>query len=79
MLDFARLVDEHGLADHVTVFRRGEGEPRYHNALESNGRWKQAPVLAMAIERERARPWTTAESADFLQAQGKLHSEMGPE
>ncbi|MEU3909145.1 zeta toxin family protein [Streptomyces goshikiensis] len=79
ILDLARLVDEQCLADHVSVFRRGEGEPRYANALDSAGRWEQPPALADAVKAERARPWRVPESADFLQSQGKLHTEMGPE
>ncbi|MGW5343401.1 zeta toxin family protein [Streptomyces sp. HUAS TT3] len=79
ILDLARLVDEQALADHVSVFRRGEGEPRYSNALDGAGQWQQQPALAQAIEQERSRPWTVPESADFLKSQGKLHLEMGPE
>ncbi|MFC5724877.1 zeta toxin family protein [Streptomyces gamaensis] len=79
ILDLARLVDEQALADHVAVFRRGEGKPRYINGLGRDGRWQQRPALADSIAAERARPWTAVESADFLQVQGKLRQEMGPE
>ncbi|WP_052713801.1 zeta toxin family protein [Streptomyces katrae] len=79
ILELARLVDEHALADHVSVFRRGEGEPRYSNVLDDFGQWQRQPGLAQAITQERSRPWTVPESADFLQSQGKLHLEMGPE
>ncbi|MFD7626755.1 zeta toxin family protein [Streptomyces sp. NPDC059851] len=81
ILDLARLIDEQALADHVSVFRRGEGEPRYSNALDGSGsgQWQQQPALAQAIEQERSRPWTVSESADFLQSQGKLHLKTGPE
>ncbi|MET8298165.1 zeta toxin family protein [Streptomyces sp. NPDC005180] len=79
ILDLARLVDEQALADHVSVFRRGEGKPRYANSLDGFGQWRRAAALAQAIGEERSRPWTVSESGDFLQSQGKLHLEMGPD
>jgi Zeta toxin len=79
IIDLAQLVDDGCLADRVDVFRRGEVEPRYRNALDRNGQWEQPPELPAAIVRERNRPWTVRESAEFLQVQGKLHTEMGPE
>ncbi|NXY97375.1 zeta toxin family protein [Streptomyces sp. BR123] len=79
IVDLARLVDGQALADHVSVFRRGEGTPRHANALDAAGAWRNPPALAEAVEAERSRPWTAAESADFLQSQGKLHTETGPE
>ncbi|GAA0445006.1 zeta toxin family protein [Streptomyces sp. NPDC046215] len=79
MLDLAQLVDEHALADYVAVLRRGEGRPRYDNALSPEGRWQHPPALAAAIETERTRPWAPAEGGDFLRAQEKLHREMGPD
>jgi hypothetical protein len=79
IIDLAQLVDDGRLADRVGVFRRGEVEARYRNALDSNGQWEQPPELPAAIVRERNRPWTVRESAEFLQVQGKLHTEMGPE
>ena len=79
IIDLAQLVDDGCLADRVGVFRRGEVEPRYHNALDRNGQWEQLPELPAAIVRERNRPWTVRESAEFIQVQGKLHEQMGPE
>jgi hypothetical protein len=79
IIDLAQLVDDGCLADRVGVFRRGEVEPRYRNALDRNGQWEQPPELPAAIVRERNRSWTVRESAEFLQVQGKLHTEMGPE
>ncbi|MFF1449832.1 zeta toxin family protein [Streptomyces sp. NPDC058274] len=79
IVDLARRVDAHRLADEVTVFRRGEGEPRYANRLGADGQWEQTPALAPAIEAERGRRWSAGESGDFLQVQGKLHTEMSPD
>ncbi|MDX6362010.1 MAG: hypothetical protein QOC85_1013, partial [Streptomyces sp.] len=79
IVDLARRVDAHRLADEVTVFRRGEGEPRYANRLGADGQWEQTPALATAIEAERGRRWSAGESGDFLQVQGKLHTEMSPD
>lgn len=76
ILDLAELVDQGRLADEVAVFRRGEGTPRYHNALDERGQWQAPPRLNAAIERERKRRWTEVESGDFLRTQGKLRTEM---
>ncbi|MFF5447213.1 zeta toxin family protein [Streptomyces sp. NPDC012888] len=79
IVHLARLVDEHKLADHVAVIRRGEGRPRYANALDGAGEWQAPPTLAPALEAERSRPWTPAETADFLRSQAKLRTESAPE
>lgn len=79
ILNLASRVDEDRLADQVGVYRRGEGQPRYANALDEGGQWRNPPALRGAIEGERIRPWTETEATDFLRLQGRLRKEMGPE
>jgi len=79
ILDLAVRVDDGRLADQTAVFRRGEAEPRYSNALSSAGEWQAPPAFRAAIEAERVRPWTQKETADFVAAQTKLRAGMGRE
>jgi hypothetical protein len=76
----ASLIESEGLAQHVTVYRRGEDKPRYANALTDRAQPAATPVgFAQAIEAERTRPWTPGETRDFLVVQDKLRDEMSPE
>jgi len=75
----ADLIDSGRLADTVAVYRRGSSEPTYINKLGSDGEWVSPPGLRTAIEVERTRPWTTAESRDFRAIQDRLTAEMGAE
>jgi Zeta toxin len=77
ILDLADVIDGERLADEVGVFRRGEGVPRYGNALDASGQWQEPPSLRAAIERERAREWTAEETADFLRTDAKLRDGLG--
>lgn len=69
ILDLADRVDRGALVDLASVYRRGEGKPRYSNSLADNGRWVAPPELRQGIEAERSRPLTTAESKDFVDTQ----------
>jgi hypothetical protein len=75
-LDLADLIDREQLADYVGVFRRGESDPRYSNSLTAEGTWVAAPTLRAAIERERERPWTAQETADFMRTHRQLRAEL---
>lgn len=79
ILALADLIDTGCLADETAVFRRGEAAPRYHNTLNHHGQWTGRPVLRAAVEAERARIWTTAETTDFQITQARLRQELGPE
>lgn len=79
ILNLADLIDSGHLADEVGVFRRGEAVPRYHNTVDHSGRWTATPALRAAVEAERSRIWTAAETADFLNTQARLRRELGPE
>lgn len=79
ILELATLIDTGRLADQVGVYRRGEGAPRYANALDDTGQWQQPAALAAALETERSRPWTETETRDFLRTHGLLRRELGPE
>jgi energy-coupling factor transporter ATP-binding protein EcfA2 len=76
VLDLADLIDREHLADYVGVFRRGESEPRYRNSLDAEGMWTAEPALRAAVERERERPWTAQETADFLRIHRRLRAEL---
>jgi predicted ABC-type ATPase len=75
----ADRVDADRLVGEVAVFRRGEGEPRYHNQLGPGGEWERPPGLRAAIDAERARPWTPHETADHLAVQSQLGAGLGSE
>ncbi len=76
MLELADVIDSEPLAHQVGVFRRGESLPRYQNTLNAEGAWTSEPALRAAIERERERPWTAQETADFLDTQRRLRAEL---
>jgi hypothetical protein len=63
VLATADRVDAERLADTVLVVRRG-GDVLYTNHRTADG-WERPPGIRQAVEVERARPWTTAETTDF--------------
>ncbi|HVB45163.1 MAG TPA: hypothetical protein VNF47_21005 [Streptosporangiaceae bacterium] len=78
VLDLADVIDREHLAGYAAVFRRGEERPRY--AITPGtvaGRQHRSPSLRHAIERERERPWTPPETADFLYTHRKLRAQFG--
>jgi predicted ABC-type ATPase len=75
--ELADLIDTGRLAEQVGVYRRGEGTARYRNSLNEHGEWIEPPAFRAGIERERTRPWTDEESADFLRTQLALRRELG--
>jgi hypothetical protein len=77
VLELADLIDREQLADYVAVFRRGEPDPRSRNSLSAEGTWVATPGLRAAIERERERPWTAQETADFARTHRQLRAELG--
>lgn len=82
ILELADLVDRGVLVDLASVYRRGESKPRYSNAPDATGVWSQLPALRQAVEDERARPWTAAESDAFVAMQLQLREasrDLGPE
>ncbi|MFE6632414.1 zeta toxin family protein [Streptomyces rochei] len=82
ILELADLVDRGVLVDLASVYRRGESKPRYSNAPDATGAWSQLPALRQAMEEERARPWTAAESDAFVATQLQLREasrDLGPE
>lgn len=76
VLDLADRIDSEQFAHYVGVFRRGESQPRYGNTLNAEGNWTAVPALREAIKRERERPWTPEETADFLRTHYKLRAEL---
>ncbi len=74
----ADRIDADRIVGEVAVFRRGEGEPGYHNQLDPNGEWERPPGLRAAIEVERNRPWTAHETTDFLTVQAQLQTPLHP-
>ncbi|MFI9311131.1 zeta toxin family protein [Streptomyces triculaminicus] len=79
ILDLADRIDADRLAHETGVYRRGEGTPRYSNALDAAGQWAQPPAMRAAIETERGRPWTNQECMDFLTAHQELRQGLGVE
>ena len=63
VLATADRVDAERLADTVLVVRRG-GDVVHSNQRTADG-WERPPGIRQAIEAERARPWTAAETTDF--------------
>ncbi|WP_230864353.1 zeta toxin family protein [Streptomyces clavuligerus] len=57
-------VETGGLADRVTVVRRGAGVV-YANELDGGGRWRRPVGAAEAVDTEWARPWSAAETGAF--------------
>ncbi|MFD9633684.1 zeta toxin family protein [Streptomyces violascens] len=78
ILDLADRVDQRALADLVSIYRRGESEPRYSNSLDTTGSWQAAPELREHLEAERARLWTAAESEGFVTTQLRLREASRP-
>ncbi|AZM93736.1 zeta toxin family protein [Streptomyces sp. W1SF4] len=76
VLDLADRIDAGGLVDLATVYRHGESSPRYSNT-SSEATWTVPPSLRRAIEAERNRPWTAAESTAFVAAQQRLREALG--
>jgi hypothetical protein len=79
VLDLADLIDREQLAHYAGVFRRGESDPRYRNWLNADGTWASDPALRPAIERERERPWTARETADFMNTHRRLQAQLSGE
>ncbi|WP_331725692.1 zeta toxin family protein (plasmid) [Streptomyces xanthophaeus] len=82
ILALADSVDEGALANTASIYRRGESKPRYSNTVAASGDWTSPPALADALEAERTRPWTAAESEAFVATQLRLREasrDMGPE
>jgi hypothetical protein len=65
----AGLVDRSRPAGFVAVYRRGESRPRYGNGTDADGAWQAPPGAAAALDAERSRPWTDAESRGFATTQ----------
>ncbi|MBV6700232.1 zeta toxin family protein [Kitasatospora aureofaciens] len=72
ILELAERVDAGALVDLASVYRRGEGKPRYSNSLDQTGIWISAPALRRGVEDERARPLSDAESNGFVKTQLQL-------
>ncbi|SOD67452.1 Zeta toxin [Streptomyces zhaozhouensis] len=77
ILVVAEKIDELKLAEQTVVQRRGPSAPTYANTRGADGEWKEAPNFRGAIERERNRPLSNTEEADFLRTQSKLRQGMG--
>ncbi|MGW1004809.1 zeta toxin family protein [Streptomyces sp. NPDC002520] len=69
ILELADRVDRGALVDLASVYRRGESKPRYSNSPDGSGNWAGPPHLRQALETERSRPWTGAESEAFVATQ----------
>jgi hypothetical protein len=72
ILEFADRVDSRALVDLASIYRRGESKPRYSNTVDASGSWTSPPALRQALEDERSRPWTEAESTGFVTTQLRL-------
>ncbi|MEU6059077.1 zeta toxin family protein [Streptomyces sp. NPDC047097] len=82
ILQLADRVDRGTLVDLASVYRRGEGKPRYINTLDDAGQWNAPPALRHAVEVERARPLEDSESQGFADTQLRLRQasrELDPE
>ncbi|MEU4603282.1 zeta toxin family protein [Kribbella sp. NPDC023972] len=67
VLDTAEAIDRPQYVDEVAVLR-----PDGQIIHAGNGRWQQESSAAEAVERERKRPWTAAESREFLEAVAEI-------
>ncbi|WP_424217754.1 zeta toxin family protein (plasmid) [Streptomyces sp. BI20] len=78
--DVLAAVEAEGLADRVTVVRRGL-RPLYTNVLVE-GRWERPTAAATAVRAERARPWGARRSRAFgrelVRAEVRVHDERLP-
>ncbi|WP_327286631.1 zeta toxin family protein [Streptomyces sp. NBC_01205] len=82
ILDLADGLDDSAVVHLASIYRRGESKPRYSNTTVGSGDWAGPPALRDALEAERARPWTTAESEAFVGTQLRLRElsrGLGPE
>lgn len=70
----ADLVDRDALAHQSSVFRRGEGEPRYSNTLDASDRWSAPPATRESVETERSRPLPPDQSRGFADTQLRLRA-----
>lgn len=61
----------------VSAYRR-DGNLLMHNRRETIGAWENPGRLADAVRTERERPWTAAESRDFLALHADLVDRMEP-
>ncbi|MFF8513462.1 zeta toxin family protein [Streptomyces sp. NPDC015492] len=79
--DSCEVIVREGLADFAAVYRRGESTPRF--AADAAELARDPLALRQAVEEERNRPWTPAESQDFLAVQQKLReglpADFGPQ
>ncbi|MFD9633686.1 zeta toxin family protein [Streptomyces violascens] len=78
VLDTADRIDALRAADTIYVARR-DGTILHTNQLDPNGDWTLGMATRQVVEADRARPWSTAESAHFLQKQGQLRQELSAE
>lgn len=82
ILELAEEIDRGALVDLAGVYRRGDSTPRYRNLVLGSGSWSSPPRLRQAVEVERERAWTAAESRDFVVTQLRLRElsgALGPE
>ncbi|MER7512205.1 zeta toxin family protein [Streptomyces lavendulae] len=80
ILDLADRLDDSAVVTMASIYRRGESKPRYSNTVD--GDWVSLPALADALQAERTRPWTTAESEAFVATQLRLRETsrgLGPQ
>jgi hypothetical protein len=73
VLATAEMIDAEGLADEVYVYARG-GRQLYGNVRTAAGRWARPAAAAAAIDAERERQWTSAESSWFAGRVAELAS-----
>ncbi|MFJ3877166.1 zeta toxin family protein [Streptomyces sp. NPDC090077] len=84
ILDLADKLDDSAVVHLANIYRRGESKPRYSNSNSTlgSGDWAGPPTLRDALEAERSRPWTAAESEAFVATQMRLRERshgLGPE
>ncbi|NEC08420.1 zeta toxin family protein [Streptomyces sp. SID7909] len=78
VLDTADQIDIRTSVHKVYVARR-DGTLVHSNQRDPSGAWMLGGATRQAIEAERNRPWSEAESARFLRGQGQLRIEMSAE
>lgn len=69
ILALADLTEQSVLVDQVSVYRRGESQPRYLNTRTEQGAWDRPTGLRLALETERDRPLAPSESSAFVTTQ----------
>jgi hypothetical protein len=77
MLEAADFIDRSDAVDSVAVLRRGN-DILYANE-RIGGRWQNPPGTRQAVEQERARAWTPAETQRFAATLNQLTNELDPE